>query len=214
MKQTSKRFSSLILALLFFVAALMVFFDLVQPAYGDLETAKGQLQSNQAFLLGETKTVDQVDRLIKNSSNNTQDAQTVNAALPIGTNLSSALAQIYGLAAADTMNITSVGIATQAGISTGALGNATSVASIAGGAQIVKPYGTISFTITAAGTYENLVSYLSHLETNVRLLDVRSVAFQSAAPQATKTGTATGVSVPSDYFGYTINVVAYYESVN
>jgi Tfp pilus assembly protein PilO len=53
---------------------------------------------------------------------------------------------------------------------------------IAGGAASVesaKPYGTWDLSFMVQGTYNNFVNFLKELEHNLRLVDVRSVQFDS-----------------------------------
>jgi hydrogenase maturation factor len=87
MKQNSKRFSSMILALLLVVAAFVMYFDLLSPAYAALQTEKGQELSNQQLLSNEKQIVTQVQSLISQYQNQTQSQQSASMALPTGPDL-------------------------------------------------------------------------------------------------------------------------------
>src|SRR5438445_71897 len=98
MKQTSKRMVSIGLALLFVVIALLVFFNLIQPEYATLQDLKGKVVGEEDLLALETKAVEQVQKLVNDFKNKTQDNASVALAMPSNADLAGALAQIYGLA--------------------------------------------------------------------------------------------------------------------
>src|SRR3989344_5291652 len=59
MKQSSKRLYSMLLALGFLLAALFIFFDLIQPTYSELQEKKGVQLSSEKLLGEEQRVVDQ-----------------------------------------------------------------------------------------------------------------------------------------------------------
>ncbi len=180
-------------ALLFIVVALVVLFDLVQPEYGNFQTLKGQLAGEQAFLQSETTAVAQAQTLISQYQGQSASAQTAALAVPTGEDLAGALAQVYGLAA------NSKGLVIQTvGVSAPALQSQT-----ASSTQLVQPLGTITFQISAIGSYEALQDFLSGLETNVRIFDIKGL---SVAPA----NGATGKS--QDFFTYNLTVATYYQT--
>src|SRR6185437_8966933 len=101
-------FSSLLLALLCVVGALVVFFDLVQPAYQDLQQTKGKEVSQESFLANERQVVDQVKSLVSSLSAQAQGEQSVALALPVGQDVAGALAQIYGIASANNIGVQNI----------------------------------------------------------------------------------------------------------
>lgn len=196
-------------ALFFVVGALLVFFELIQPAYTGLQAKKGRQVSSQGLLDQEQRVVDQAKKLLSQYDNVSQAQSNLGLAMPSGPNLASALAQIYGIAQNNGMAVQSIGIGLNA---PAARPKATAAAGDASGAtqlttsEIVKPVGTISFQVTAAGTYENLKNFLSQLETNLRVFDLTSLSLQSVPiPQA------KGAPVVGDLFNYGITVVTYYQ---
>jgi len=196
----------MILALLLLVGALIVYFDLATPAYSDLQNEKGQQISQQNLLQNEQQIVTQVQALVSSYQSQAQGQQSVNLALPVGQNLASALAQIYGTATNDGVSIQSVGITAnppqvQAAPASGDISGAAS------GGNIVKPLGSVSFSVTAAGNYESFKSFLKHIETNTRIMDVTAISVQPVASITTK-----GVTTAQDFFTYNITIVAYYQA--
>ncbi|MGD1003741.1 MAG: hypothetical protein ABR884_04190, partial [Minisyncoccia bacterium] len=60
MKQETKRLSSIIIAALIFVAALMVYFEFIIPAYASLQLVKGQGESETTLYANEQQVVSKV----------------------------------------------------------------------------------------------------------------------------------------------------------
>lgn len=208
MKQNNKRFTSMILALLLLVGALIVYFDFTAPAYSQLQNEKGQELSEQNLLENEQQIVTQVQSLVSSYQSETQGQQSVTLALPVGQNEAGALAAIYGIAANDGMSIQSIGVtsnAPQVQNSTPASGAGLSGAASAG--NIVKPLGSISFSVTAAGTYESMKSFLSHIETNTRVMNVSAISVHPANLVVVK-----GAPVSQDFFNFAFTITAYYQS--
>jgi len=203
MKQNTKRLYSMIIALFFVVAALVWYFDFLVPAYTDLQAAKGNQISEQELLTNETQIVGQFQGLIASYQSQTNNEQSVNAALPVGPHLADAIAQVYGTANADNVAVESMAINSQLVTAPAA---ATGVAGAASAGQIVKPIGTITFTLALVGSYENIKAFLASLETNLRLFDVNQFTFQPSGATGAKGG------VTADLFNVGITAATYYQS--
>jgi Tfp pilus assembly protein PilO len=203
MKQNTKRLYSMMIALAFLVVALIVYFDMLTPAYTDLQAAKGNEISEQALLDNEKQVVTQIQTLLATYQTQSGDQQEINAALPVGPNLAGALAQLYGIGSADNIAIQGVGISTQ--LTTAAALTEGGVAGAAATGQITKPVGSITFTLTVAGSYESIKSFISDLETNMRFFDVGQVSLQPVSSGSSKSG-------GTDLFTASLSVVTYYQS--
>jgi hypothetical protein len=204
MKQETKRLSSIIIAALILAAALMVYFEFIVPAYTNLQLVKGQEESEATLYSNEQQVVSKVKSLLTTYQNDASSSQSVAMALPVGSDVSGALAQIYGIATNANVTIQGTEISTQAVQAVAA--PATTVGAAAATGSIVKPTGTVSFQVTGSASYESFKSFLQGLETNIRIFDVTAISLQSAAIGATKTQTAN-----TDMFNYTITVVTYYQ---
>ena len=201
MKQSSKRLVSIAFALLFIVGALVFFFDLVQPAYSDFSNAKGQVAGEQTLLQTEQQSVTAAQALIAQYQNQPQSEQNLALAMPSGEDLAGALAQIYGLAAANGVGLQSIGIAAPTLASQPTSDNSNTSNSPV---SLVQSLGTISLQLGAAGSYEALKSFLSGLETNIRIFDVKSISIEPAS--------AGSKSAGQDFFTYLITVATYYQT--
>jgi hypothetical protein len=205
MKQETKRLSSIIIAALILAAALMVYFEFIIPAYTTLQLVKGQEESETTLYANEQQVVSKVKSLLTTYQNDASSSQSVALALPVGPDVSGALAQIYGIATNANVTVQGTQISTQAVQAVTA--PATTVGAAAAAGSIVKPTGTVSFQVTGSASYESFKSFLQELETNIRVFDVTAISLQPAAIAATKTQAAN-----TDMFNYTITVVTYYQA--
>ena len=201
MKQNTKRLYSMIIALLFVSVALVWYFDMLVPTYTDLQASKGNQVAEQALLANETKIVAQFQTLLSSYESQTSYEQQVNAAMPVGPHLADAIAQVYGIAGANSIAINSMSIGTQLVTAPAANAGVTGAATTG---QLVNPIGTITFTLGAIGSYENFQNFLAALQTNMRLFDVQQFSLSPAG------GSGKGSS--ADMFTYDITVATYYQS--
>ncbi len=114
MKQESKRLSSIIIAALIIAAALVVYFEFIVPAYASIEDLKGQTESEAAAYANQSVLANDVNSLYTTYESDASSSQTVAFALPVGPDVSGALAQVYGIAANTGVTVTATGISTQA----------------------------------------------------------------------------------------------------
>ncbi len=209
MKQDTKRFSSIIIAALIIAAAIVVYFELIVPAYANLQDLKGQESGELTVLSNEQQIVTQIQSLLTTYQNNSSSSQLVQLALPVGEDVSGALAQIYGIAVNSDVTIQSAGVsiqAVQSPVTSGSVASG-SVATAAANGSIVKPTGTISFTINGTGSYESFKAFLQGLETNIRLFNVTAISLMPGTVSATKTQAAN-----QDMFSYSMTIVTYYQA--
>lgn len=209
MKQENKQLYSIILAGIILVAALVVYFEFIVPSYTNLEAVKGQEESETTLYANEQQIVSQGKSLLVTYQSETSSSQSVAMALPVGQDISGALAQIYGIAANSNLTIQNIGVSVQAVNAAAPQGGGTgsAIAGAAAAGSVIKPTGTVSFQISGAGSYESFKSFLQGLETNIRIFNVMAISLQPAAVAATKTQAAN-----SDMFNYTVTVITYYQA--
>lgn len=198
----------MILALVLLAAAFLVFFNMVEPAYNDVEHEKGVAASTAALLETEQQIVSQAQSLLSQYSSNSAAENNLALAMPSGPNLSSALAQIYGIAQNNGITIQSMNFtapSVQAQTQQAATGNSASPFSIQ---KLIKPVGTFSIQLIAAGSYENMKNFLAQLETNIRIFDLALLSFQGSLPPLTA---ARNAPAPVDSFSYNMTLTTYYQ---
>jgi hypothetical protein len=203
MKQATKRIASMLIALVLLMGAFIFYFEAVAPAYGDMETLKGQAVSDASLLTQESSTVQLAQKLITTYQSESQAQSSVALAVPVGADISDALADLYGIAGTNSITIQDMSVSVAAvPPSAAVLSDASTTDATA--ASLVKPVGNISFTFTAAGSYENFKNFIGEAETNMRIFDVKGFAIQPASQNAS--------SSQGDYFNYNVSVTAYYQT--
>lgn len=182
------------------VIALVLFFDLVQPEYADFEQTKGTLAGENQLYQTESQAVNTAKKIIAQFQQQVQGEQTVGLAMPTREDIAGALAQVYGLAASNGVNVQGVSISSPT-IQPAPAGGTTGAAT--------KPIGSFSLQVSAVGSYESMTSLISGLETNIRVFDVKNI---SLAPAQTNAAVAKGAPVTQDLFTYNITVITYYQT--
>lgn len=195
--------------MMFLVVAFVIYFDAVVPAYIALQASKGNEIAEQNLLANEQTVVTQINNLIATYQSQSSDVTAVNAALPVGPHLADALAQLYGIAQANGMSLQSVGISEQlAGTAAAADGSTASVADEASSGQVVSPVGSIAFSLSLAGSYENFENFIVALENNMRFFDIGNISLSGQGGSGA-TGKSTGTN---DFFTFDITATTYYQS--
>lgn len=168
MKQGTKRLLSMAGALAMIVGAFVVYFELTQPAYRDLEMAQGKRQGREKFLAEQKPAVDKVQALIAEYTGEGAGdlKQALSESLPLGPNPSAPLVQLEGLVRASGLSIQTL---------TPQPNRASAVPSVGG---LVKPVGTLTFKVSFVGSYEQMKDFFSKMESNVLLFEVRSLNIQ------------------------------------
>lgn len=216
MKQTTKRLASLTIGLLLLVGALFVYFYLIQGEYEGAQGLKAKVNSKQKFLNDEKTVIEQVQKQIEayRQSQGQQGPQSgVSLALPTSPDIAGAIAQLSGLAQQSAANLQSLTVSTLPASA------AKSVTAKKGGSTegnfqdtLQKPLGTISFSLKLTGGYESIKNFISLLETNLRIFDLRSFTITpvtaSESVSLSKDKTTPSVSM----FTYDVGVNTYYQN--
>lgn len=214
MKQTTKRFASIVIGLALLAATFISYFEFIQPAYDDAQSAKAAYISEQQFLDTEQSTVKKVQDLISSYENQAQVQQAVSSALPVQEDVVGAIAQLYGLASQSGLSLQSISVSVTgiqnasavkpaAATASGALPSAANFQ-----ASLQKPVGSISIQVKLDGQYENLKQFISLLGTNIRIFDVKTLGIQS---HTLSQGVGQTKTVQQTY-NFDVNVMAYYQS--
>ncbi len=179
MKQSVKRLFSSVLALLFIVAAFVTFLNFVEPQYEQVSQLKGQVLSQGQLVDQEKAVINEVKKLVDSYNQSQELRDSVSSALPPTPNLAEALAQLNGLANLSHLTAQAYALSTPTTIvSETARRNPDKTSSQA----LVQPLSFVIFQVKLLGSYEDFKSFLRTLESNMRVMDIRSVTLQLATP--------------------------------
>jgi Tfp pilus assembly protein PilO len=209
MKPETKRLSSIVIAALIVAGALVIYFEFIVPAYTNLQSLKGQQQSETTLYANENQIVSQGKSLLATYQGAASSSQAVAMALPVGQDVSGALAQLYGIAANAGVTVQTTGISIQAVQVTKAPAATTGsqIANAAAAGSVIKPTGTVSLRVSGSGSYEAFKTFLQGIESNIRIFDVTNLSLTPGGTAATKTQAGN-----QDMFNYGITVVTYYQA--
>lgn len=175
MKQTTKRFLSMILGVVFFVGSIVIYFQLIQPAYGETLKLKSTKASLQSFLDKEKQAIDTVKQLISDyNTKNEKIQQTVSLVLPTEPDVSGAVTQLYGLSQNNNLQFKDVKISVPglSSVSSQAKGLDPSNLALA----LQRPIGTLSLSTVLVGSYDDFKEFLSQLQSNIRIFDIKTLS--------------------------------------
>jgi len=203
MKQQTKRMLSAAFSLILLVLALVNYFYFIQPAYEDEQATRGLQISRQSFLDYESSAIKQVKNLIDTYQGQLQIQDAVSLALPPREDLGGALSQIYGLAQGSGLALQGVS-ATDGGA---ASVPATASAGSSFQTELKKSVSSVIFQIKASGSYESLKTFLSKLETNIRVFDLKTLTIQPVP-----TVSQGRVGQAQNLYSFDLSLVTYYQN--
>ena len=156
-------------ALLFFIAALLVYFNLIQSEGDAVNQLRSQVASKTALLDGQKQVVGQVQNLIQQFQNVGRLRDTVSIAMPNGEQNIGAVRQIEAIAGVSNVTLSSIEFKVAV--------SKTVKKADPNAPDLLKKLGTLNITLTATGAYEDLKRFLSDLETSVRVMNVKEFKF-------------------------------------
>lgn len=196
----------MIAGLVFLAAALIVYFEFIQIAYEEAQSAKASYLSEQAFIKAEQDTVKQVEDLISSYEGQVRVQEAASAALPTKEDTAGAIAQLYGLMTQSSLSLQNLSVTVNA-IQNAAQSRTTPSATPSSFQTLEKPIGTVGIQMKIGGQYENFKQFLSLLATNIRIFDMKTlsvepvIVVQGAGP--TKTTQTT--------YNFNVAVTTYYQ---
>lgn len=187
MKASAKRFSSILVAILFFIASLFIYSSLIQPAYSDIKNLRTEVANRLDFISKNETFIQQVKNLLNEYQNVAKIQETTSLILPLNQNIPQGVNQINGLSKINNLTTELLSVQ-QLAIKPSKQPN------------LVKGLGSLRFTFRLTGPYENFKPFLQAMETNINLMDLVSLKIEP--PE--KAG--------RDIFSYTLIVDTYYQS--
>ena len=182
MKQSTKRLFSMSLALLLIVAAFVIYFSFIRPAYEDTQKVRSEEFSRQTFTDRQSAVINQVKKLISVYQGQGELQDAVSLSLPLTPDEPGALAQLNGLLENNHIFPQSFGLSvlgSQGGTARRTQGTSTE--------SFAKPLSTMLFKIRAIGTYEDIKNFLANLETNIRIFDIRDFSISPVSGKGSPT---------------------------
>ena len=193
MRPSSKRLTSIGLALIIFIVAFVFYSALIKKEFTSIQQLRGEVGAKTQLLVEQQNAVSQIRSLLQQYEGVAQLQQTISLSLPQEEDLASVVAQFNAIANNSGVSIESINV---------------SVAPIQATAasSLVYGYGVSKFDLRVIGSYEAFKSFIQSLETNVRLMDVKSIKLGSMSTAG------TGQKTQQNIFNYDLSVETYYQT--
>lgn len=196
MRQSTKRFLSQILALVFVFFAFIIFLNFIKPTYKEIQVLRSEIFQREENIQKRKFIVNQVKALIREYQDQSQLHKALDATLPLKYNTAEALLQISGLLDSNNLNLVSFNI------SKPIVNNLTE-----DNFKFLKPTGSFDISLKIRGNYNDFQKFLSQLENNIRLFSIKNVNISRVESEG-KAG-STNKNLLFD-----IILISYYQVVN
>lgn len=196
MKQSSKRFISMIFSLGCVAGAIIVYISFGRPVYVEIQSLRTTVLSKESFVQSQEDSLKTIKDALKRYNENEGIKTAIGSVLPENRDLYNVLSQLNGLTSRTGIDLRSIAV-TEASISN------PNVASANSPKDLKKPVATLSLDLKLMGSYDGFKSFLKYLETNILLFDVKSIAVQPVSA-------GTGKTILPVY-NYSLKVDTYYQ---
>ncbi len=170
--------------------AVVIYALFIRPEYDNVQRLRSEVASRAQAVEQQKDVVKQIQRLLQEYQGVARLQETLSLALPQESGVAEALNQLNGAAQIGGLAIQSAGVQS--------LAIRPSSAPI----KSAKGIGTLRFNAKISGDYDQIKRFLQMLETNIRLMDVKSLKIESGVDPTQK-------SVQK--YLYNITVDAYYQ---
>ncbi|MDP3953744.1 MAG: type 4a pilus biogenesis protein PilO [bacterium] len=167
MKPAAQRLVGILTGMALIIASLVVYSSLLMPKYREVQNLRGERFALTGLLAEEQESVDAVQRLIRQYSSISDLRDSLAVTLPSQEETASIVNQFQGIASSNGILMDSLSIRP--------LAIAPRVNDL-----VVEPLGILRVNMKLVGDYGSLKAYLSALETNVRIMDVKSIRVENA----------------------------------
>ena len=168
---SSTRFFSLLASLAILIASIVVYSLLLKPAYEEVNQLRGDLTSKSDLVSEQRRVIEKVKELLDQYPSLAGPRQKISLALPDKADYPTLLNQINGLTNAAGLALQSVSLASVTSAQAGGLGAGSNVPIMS----------TIQINLDVSGSYQTLKSFLQTIETNIRIMDLVSLAITPLA---------------------------------
>jgi len=196
MRASTKRMLSFLIAFLLLLGAIMVYAILITPSYEEIQRKRGAIVSGTAVFEEQKRVIGRIRELLDRYTGNSSLQDTLSLSLPDEPFISQIVGNAYGLAAVNKMFLTSAEsdilpfVAAQAGQTT------------------IKNLGTVKLNIGLEGNYADFKKFLSQIETNVRIMDIKEINVNTASGDK---GSIDKGNIEPSYYSYDLSLDAYYQ---
>jgi hypothetical protein len=199
----------LILPISFIIIAVILFFVVVDPLYGDVKQLKTEVATYNIALNNSTelqKTRDSLVEVYKNIK--IEDKERLSHFLPSTINnieLILEIEKIANLHGLPIKNITFESTNPENQDPANTAGTSNTVVVAENNPSDYLPYGVFPMDFIVEGKYDTFLAFLNDLEHNLRLVDIKSISFTVPSPVTSLTDKTN-----PNIYSYTLKVETYW----
>lgn len=184
-KPSTQRLAIILGSFLLMVGTVYVLASYVYPTFLEIQILRAERQVRIDLKRTQDDAEKKIGDLARQYASLATTQEAFSIMLPIGPNSPMLLNQLQGLARNNSLRVSNIAFQYQP--------------VKPGGNTLVRAMGVLRATVALNGRYEDLRNFISHLETNVRIIDLSSLQI-------------SGGSIPrKDTFDYTLIADAYYQ---
>jgi len=167
MKASSKRFLSILISAVMFIAAIFVYTSLVLPSYSDIKNLRAEIKSRSDIATEQQNAVNQVQKLLKEYQNVSSVENTIGVMMPLSPDAGLGLNQVASMASVSGLSVDSVSVSKTAITPSAA-------------SKMAKGVGILKFNFQLSGDYAGVKSFFQSMETNIALMDLSDLKISGA----------------------------------
>ena len=189
----------MLLSLVLIMAALMMYFQFIGPAYDDSQKVKSEQLGHSVLLRGEQAAIKKVQDLISAYQTQSEVQGALSLALPTEEDVAGALAQVHGIAKNTGLQLQSASVSGQGQQVDPLRATATGMQRF----SLQRPIGATSIVLQLSGPYEGFKEFLGLLENSLRIFDVDNIIVNPGSDSGGR---------PSGLYSFNLSVRTYYQA--
>ncbi len=203
----------IISTILFLGASVLIFFFFIDPTYGDIKTLRTNVATYNAALSNSAELEQARDTLVERYKGIKQDdIEKLSHLLPSSINNIELILEIEKIASMHGMPVSDIRFDSTMSANKTEDKKADGVPQPSSGNSNPSdylPYGVFPVEFTVEGKYDTFISFLKELESNLRLVDVKSINFSaSGSGETAQNGKPTNTDL--GLYRYTLKIETYW----
>lgn len=162
MRASTKRFYSILASIGFIVGSVYVYGSYIRPTFAQIQQLRGERLAELSALNDLRVTIEAVTGLLREYQGVVEVEETLSLSLPLSEEITTLLNHVQGLGGMNDVRIISMSFQYQP-------------IDREDNRSILKPVGSLRITAQIEGDYQSIKTFLEGIETNVRIIDIRSL---------------------------------------
>ena len=159
MQVSRARIISFILSATFLIASAVTYSSFIKPSYDSLMKIRGEFEAKNSFFTTEKTYITRAQTLLSQYQSAQDFQASLESVLPSAPDTSDAVAQISGIAGLTGVTLTNFS------------SRVLEVQPLR--EEFLSGVGVVELVVQVSGSYDSLKKFIDHLETNMRLMNIK-----------------------------------------